>query len=131
VRAKGKTILLTTHYMEEAERLCDRVAILDHGRIVAMNTPTELIHSLGGGERLTFTVESAVPPGFIDAITPIGRLEMTGKRVTITSHPDQSSFAGDTISLLTQLGIQFHDLQSEQSSLEDVFLKLTGHEMKD
>src|SRR4030066_430494 len=55
VRAKGKTILLTTHNMEEAERLCDRVAILDHGRIVAMDTPAELIRNHGGGERMAFT----------------------------------------------------------------------------
>src|SRR4030066_1288813 len=56
VRSRGMTVLLTTHYMEEAERLCDRVAILNHGRIVAMDTPQELIHSLGAEERIVFTL---------------------------------------------------------------------------
>ena len=57
VRARGKTVLLTTHFMEEAERLCDRVAILDHGRIVALDTPAALIRSLGAEERVVFSLD--------------------------------------------------------------------------
>ena len=61
VRAKGKTVLLTTHFMEEAERLCDRVAILDHGRIVALDTPAALIRSLGAEERVVFSLDGTLP----------------------------------------------------------------------
>jgi len=131
IREKGKTILLTTHYMEEAERLCDRVAILDHGRIVAMDTPLELIHSMGAGGRLSFSVDSALPPEFNHSIAEMGRLEIKDGRITIYSNPNQPTFVSDIVSLLAKMTIQFRDLQSEQSTLEDVFLKLTGHEMKD
>jgi ABC-2 type transport system ATP-binding protein len=131
VRAKGKTILLTTHYMEEAERLCDRVAILDHGRIVALDTPAELIHSLGGEERLVFSVDRALPSEFEAAISEIGRLELQGERVIIHGKDNQAELVSEAVLQLANLGIKFHDLRTEQSTLEDVFLKLTGREMKD
>jgi ABC-2 type transport system ATP-binding protein len=131
VRSKGKTILLTTHYMEEAEQLCDRVAILDHGRIVAMDTPAELIRSLGGEERLIFTVERVLSPEFEKAINQIGRLEIQGEKMVVHGNTSQDSLVSDVVSLLAKLSIKFHDLRSEQSTLEDVFLKLTGREMKD
>jgi len=131
VSSKGKTILLTTHYMEEAEHLCDRVAILDHGRIAALDTPLELIHSLGGGERLIFKVDGVLPPEFLQAIDQVGRLDIQGERVIIHGDNNQATFVSDVVSLLANLNIQFRDMRSEQSTLEDVFLKLTGHEMKD
>jgi ABC-2 type transport system ATP-binding protein len=131
VRLKGKTILLTTHYMEEAERLCDRVAILDHGRIVAMDTPENLIQSLGGEERIVFTIEGVLPVEVKNAIGEFGRLELQGDRVTIYGDASQASLASDTVSLLAKMGIQFQDLRTEQPTLEDVFLKLTGREMID
>ena len=131
VQIKGKTILLTTHYMEEAERLCDRVAILDHGRIVAMDTPVELIRRLGGEERIAFTVDQALPAEFKMAIQPLGRLEVEGDRVTIHGETNQASFVSDMVSLLAKMGIKFRNLRTEQPTLEDVFLKLTGREMKD
>jgi ABC-2 type transport system ATP-binding protein len=131
VRAKGKTILLTTHYMEEAERLCDRVAILDHGRIVALDTPAELIHSLGGEERLVFSVDRTLPPEFEAAISEIGRLEFQGERVVIHGEDNQAELVSEAVLQLAKLGIKFHDLRTEQSTLEDVFLKLTGREMKE
>ena len=131
VRSKGKTILLTTHYMEEAERLCDRVAILDHGRIVAMDTPTELIHSRGGEERLVFSVDCSLPISFVEAISKIGWLENQGERVIIHSKGNQENLVSEVVSQLAKQGIHFHDLRTEQSTLEDVFLKLTGNKMKD
>jgi ABC-2 type transport system ATP-binding protein len=131
VRSKGKTILLTTHYMEEAEHLCDRVAILDHGRIVAMDTPSELIRNLGGEERLIFSIDRTLPPEFENGIRQTGRLEIQGEKVVVHGNTSQDSLASDVVSLLANLGIKFHDLRSEQSTLEDVFLKLTGREMKD
>lgn len=131
VRAKGKTILLTTHYMEEAERLCDRVAILDQGRIVALDTPEALIHSLGGEERLMFSVEGDIPAELEAAIQQVGKLERQGERFIVYRDTSQATLASDVVSLLAKWGIPFHDLRSEQPTLEDVFLRLTGREMKD
>jgi ABC-2 type transport system ATP-binding protein len=131
VRSHGKTILLTTHNMEEAERLCDRVAILDHGRIVAMDTPIELIRNQGCGESLIFSVDRPLPAEFINAIDQIGRLDNQGERVIVYGDSNQSTMVKDVVLLLARLDIPFRNLRSEQSTLEDVFLKLTGREMKD
>ena len=83
VRGRGKTVLLTTHFMEEAERLCDRVAILDRGRIVALDTPAALIRSLGAGERVVFNVDGGLAPALRDALSRVGRLEVAGERVIV------------------------------------------------
>jgi ABC-2 type transport system ATP-binding protein len=131
VRSRGKTILLTTHYMEEAERLCDRVAILDHGRIVALDTPEQLIRNLGGEERIVFSVDGKLPPEFEESVRLIGQLEVQGERVTVHGETSQASLVYDVVSLLARLNIRFRNLRTEQPTLEDVFLKLTGHEMKD
>jgi ABC-2 type transport system ATP-binding protein len=131
VRSRGKTILLTTHYMEEAERLCDRVSILDHGRIVALGSPEKLIHSLGAEELIIFNVDSALPPAFEQAISKLGRMEKKGDQVVIHGKGNTSNLVSEVVSQLTLLGIQFRDLRTEQPTLEDVFLNLTGREMKD
>jgi ABC-2 type transport system ATP-binding protein len=131
VSLQGKTVLLTTHYMEEAERLCDRVAILDHGRIVAMDTPAELIQSQGCGESLTFTVDKPLPDEFISSMDQIGRMDIQADKVVVYGNSTQTTMVSDVVLLLARLGVPFRNLRSEQSTLEDVFLKLTGHEMKD
>jgi ABC-2 type transport system ATP-binding protein len=132
VRAKGKTILLTTHFMEEAERLCDRVAILDHGRIVAMDTPAALIHNLRGEERVIFNLDKALSSAQEKAFAKAGKLEVKGKQMTVHGkNNSKTSLVGEVVSLLTQQGILFSDLRSEQPNLEDVFLNLTGREMRE
>ena len=132
VRAKGKTVLLTTHFMEEAERLCDRVAILDHGRIVALDTPDALIRGLGTEERVVFCVDSPLPAGFEKALSGTDRLEVQGERVVIHGKNGRKvPLVSEVVSLLTNQGVQFRDLRTEQPSLEDVFLSLTGREMRE
>jgi ABC-2 type transport system ATP-binding protein len=131
VRAQGKTILLTTHYMEEAERLCDRVAIVDHGRIVAQDTPTQLIRIHGCGENMTFTVDKPLSPELINSIQQFGRLDISGDRVVVYAEASQPTLVSDVVLLLARLNIPFRNLRSEQPTLEEVFLKLTGREMKD
>jgi ABC-2 type transport system ATP-binding protein len=131
VRSKGKTILLTTHYMDEAERLCDRVAIIDHGRIVALDTPAELIHCLGGEERLIFRVEKPLPVDVVEAINQIGRVEIQGESVVVHSNTSQATLVSNTVSLLAKENIQFRDVRTEQANLEEVFLKLTGREIRE
>jgi ABC-2 type transport system ATP-binding protein len=132
VRGRGKTVLLTTHFMEEAEKLCDRVAILNHGRIVALDTPAALIRSLGTEERVIFSVEGALPAGFEKGLTGGARIDIQGGRVTVRGkNGRQVPLVSEVVGLLSSQGIQFHDLRTEQPSLEDVFLSLTGQEMRE
>ena len=132
VRAKGMTILLTTHFMEEAERLCDRVAILDHGRIVALDTPAALIRGLEAEERVVFSVDGGLPPSFEKALSGAVRVEVQGERVTVHGKNGREvQLVSEVVSLLSGQGIRFHDLRTEQPTLEDVFLSLTGREMRE
>ncbi len=132
VRAKGKTVLLTTHFMEEAERLCDRVVILYHGRIVALDTPAALIRGLKGEERVIFTLDIVLSPAQETALSKAGNLEVQGKQVTIHGKDGRKApLVGEVVNLLTKQGILFSDLRSEQPNLEDVFLNLTGREMRE
>jgi ABC-2 type transport system ATP-binding protein len=96
-----------------------------------MDTPAELIHRLGGEERIVFNVDRSLPPAFEDAISLVGQLEIQGERVVVHGKNDQANLVSEVVSQLTKQEIQFRDLRTEQSTLEDVFLKLTGHEMKD
>jgi ABC-2 type transport system ATP-binding protein len=132
VRAKGKTVLLTTHFMEEAERLCDRVAILDHGQIVALDTPVELIHSLDSEERVIFTMEGGVSPALEKVLSTAGHLEVQGEQVIVHGKDGRNvPLVSEVVSLLTEQGVPFRDLRTEQPTLEDVFLSLTGRGMRE
>jgi ABC-2 type transport system ATP-binding protein len=132
VRGRGKTVVLTTHFMEEAERLCDRVAILDHGRIVALDTPAALIRSLGAEERVVFSPDGPLPAGFVKALSGAVHLEVQEKQVTVQRHNGhQAPLVSEVVSLLAEQGIPFRDLRTEQPTLEDVFLSLTGREMRE
>jgi ABC-2 type transport system ATP-binding protein len=132
VRLRGKTVILTTHFMEEAERLCDRVAILDHGRIVALDTPAALIHGLKGEERVVFNLDGGLSPALEKALSKGVRLEVQGEQVTVHGQDgSQVPLVSEVVSLLAGLGVPFHDLRTEQPNLEDVFLSLTGRHMRD
>jgi ABC-2 type transport system ATP-binding protein len=132
VRGRGKTIYLTTHFMEEAEHLCDRVAVLDHGRIVALDTPANLIRNLGAEERIVFSVDRPLPTGFEKAISGEVRVEVQKERVIVHGKNHRKvPLVSEVVSLLSSQGVRFHDLRTEQPNLEDVFLSLTGHEMRE
>jgi ABC-2 type transport system ATP-binding protein len=132
VRSRGKTVLLTTHFMEEAEKLCDRLAIIDHGKIVALDSPAALIRQLGAEERVVFSVEGSLPAGFEETLPGGTRLEVEGKRVSIQGKDGrQIPLVSEVVGLLGSRGIQFNNLHTEQPDLEDVFLSLTGREMRD
>jgi ABC-2 type transport system ATP-binding protein len=129
VRDRGCTVVLTTHYMEEAERLCDRVLIIDHGRIVALDTPEALIRSLGVEKRLIFTLPpgQAVPP--LTSLPQVRRVEQSGERVVVSGRGER--FVSSVVYALEDAGVPFLDLRTEQPNLEDVFLALTGREMRE
>lgn len=131
LKDRGRTVLLTTHYMEEAEVLCDRLAIMDHGKIMAMGTPRELIRDFGSEMAVEFTA----PPGGIDARVLAGLPEVTGVKV---AEQQVVLYTGNTeatlIGLITHLqaaGLHVQDLRTRTSTLEDVFLALTGRRLRD
>jgi ABC-2 type transport system ATP-binding protein len=132
VRERGKTVFLTTHFMEEAEKLCDRVAILDHGKLVALDTPAALIRGLGAEERVVFSVDGTLPAGFEKSLPGEVRLEVHGTQVTVHAKNGRGTpLVSEIVSLLGKLAVQFRDLRTEQPNLEDVFLSLTGREMRE
>jgi len=129
IQDQGRTVFLTTHFMEEAERLCDRVAIIDRGQIVALDTPEELIRSLGVEKRIVFTLPDGPSELPLTDLPQVDRIERSGERVVVYGHGER--FAGTVVTALEHAGIGFQDLRTEQPTLEDVFLTLTGREMRE
>jgi ABC-2 type transport system ATP-binding protein len=131
-RAGGRSILLTTHYMEEAERLCDRVAIMDHGRIIALGTPRELIASLGAEHVLEFAVadgtrlDAAALAGAIGVDTS-SRQDGTWRLQVSELHQAMPALLGE----LRRQGAQLSELRTHSATLEDVFVTLTGRQLRD
>jgi len=129
IRDRGKTIFLTTHFMEEAERLCDRVAIMDHGRIVAIDTPENLIREHSDESRVVFTVLGDFNIDEMNKLKSVDRIEAKGERIVVCGQGDR--FIADVVNTLTTKKIPFRDLRTEHPNLEDVFLNLTGRELRD
>ncbi|MFI1223251.1 MULTISPECIES: ATP-binding cassette domain-containing protein [unclassified Streptomyces] len=129
IRDNGTTVFLTTHFMEEAERLCDRVAIVDHGRLIALDTVTNLINSLDGETKLTFTVNGRPPINELQALPSVIHVERTEGRVVVRGKG--RAFAQEVMALLADLQLIAEDFRSEQPNLEDVFLSLTGRPMRE
>jgi ABC-2 type transport system ATP-binding protein len=124
VRDKGKTVILVTHFMEEAQRLCDRVAIIDHGKVIALDTPRNLIKSLNAGAVIRFTAVDPEMLGALRQVPNVRRLEVQDGVAIVQAH--DLNAIGDMIKVIAARGLDFHDFVIEQPNLEDVFLALTG-----
>jgi ABC-2 type transport system ATP-binding protein len=134
IRTGGCTVVLTTHAMEEAETLCDRVAIVDHGKVVALDTPAALVRNLGAEARVLFTTHSPLDPQALKALDGATRVERDGDRVIVygrAPQPGQPALIGEVVNWLSAQGADFGDIRMEQPNLEDVFLQLTGRAMRD
>ena len=129
IREQGCTIFLTTHFMEEAERLCDRVLIIDRGKLVSLDSPEAMIRSLGIENRLTFTLPGNQVAPTLNGLPQVSNVEQFGERVIVYGHGER--FASSVVSALEDAGVDFVDLRTEQPNLEDVFLSLTGQEMRE
>ncbi|HEX2638413.1 MAG TPA: ABC transporter ATP-binding protein [Gemmatimonadales bacterium] len=130
-RAGGRSILLTTHYMDEAERLCDRVAIVDHGRVIAEGTPRELIASLGAEHVLEFAVADGarLDADALAAVPGIGqpsRRDGTWRLEVAELHQAMPALLGE----LRRQGAQLVELRTHSATLEDVFVMLTGRQLR-
>ena len=122
--AQGKTILLTTHFMDEAERLCDRLAVIDHGKLIAEGSPRELIARHIESEVVEVYGDNALTWGEMEGRGKSARLEISGETVFCYTNDAQSLLAG----LQAVQGIRY---LHRPANLEDLFLKLTGREMRD
>lgn len=132
VKLAGRTIILTTHYMDEAQRLCDRVAIMDHGRIIALGTPGELITSAGGEQIVEFAI--AAGPVFNAAVLT----EMPGvqsHRVHAGLHQlfvsELHTAVPRIFESLAAQGLDLTEFRTHSATLEDVFVSLTGRKLRD
>jgi ABC-2 type transport system ATP-binding protein len=129
IRDKGTTVFLTTHLMEEAERLCDRVAIIEHGRIIEIGTPEELVQKHIPERRVVFTSVDANVAERLQGLGGVERGEANGATYTIRGVGDD--FVTDVINVIAREGIRVRGFRTELPTLEDVFLKLTGHGIRD
>ena len=123
LNARGTTILLTTHYLEEAEQLCDRIAIIDRGRVVACDTTRNLLGRLDS-KRLTVTV-AALPAALPEVLAPFAPAMEDGNRLVFATRPSQTPIAR-ILDALHDSGLAVVDLTTEEADLEDIFLQLTG-----
>jgi ABC-2 type transport system ATP-binding protein len=128
IRARGTTVFLTTHLMEEAEKLCDRVAIIEHGRIIEMGTPRGLVRKHCPQRAVIFTSDDA-------GVAERMQLSMTSAHtedgMAYTIHGEGDDFVTEVIAILARDGIRVRGFRTEIPTLEDVFLKLTGHGIRD
>jgi ABC-2 type transport system ATP-binding protein len=130
-KTAGRTIILTTHYMDEAERLCDRVAIMDHGKIIALGTPRELVAALGADHVVEFAAEwSEVDLGALEGLEGVRK-----------AHAEDGFYSLQVAQLhvavpallkeLASRGIPLTELRTHSATLEDVFVSLTGRHLRD
>jgi len=129
-RAAGGTVLLTTHYMEEAERLCDRVAIVDQGRVIALGTPRELIASLGADQVVEVDVEGELARASLAALPGVHGADRRDGGWML-SVGDAAVALPALIALAAAGGVRLAGLRTHQATLEDVFVHLTGRGLRD
>jgi ABC-2 type transport system ATP-binding protein len=139
LKLAGRTIILTTHYMDEAERLCDRVAIMDHGHVIALGTPQQLIATVGGEDIVEFAVTAKDASHSHPAALQIERLtEIPGvqsHRVDEDVHQLSVSELHTTVprifAAIEEQGLHLSDFRTHSATLEDVFVRLTGRNLRD
>ena len=127
-RERGTTVILVTHYMEEAERLCDRVALIDHGRIIALDTPSGLAEKVTGGKQVRFVPSHPFEDGLLKALPEVRTLEHQGKHVKVVG---SGQLVNAVIQTLAENGVEALDIQTEGATLEDAFVKLTGRHIRE
>jgi ABC-2 type transport system ATP-binding protein len=131
-RAQGRTILLTTHYMDEAERLCDRVAVVDHGRVIALGTPAELIARLGGDHLIEFVVTDGqtLAEESLAALPAVVSVRREDEAYVLAVTAPHVALPALLVKLQAE-GHQLTRLTTRHASLEDVFVTLTGRHLRE
>lgn len=124
VREQGTTVVLVTHFMDEAQELCDRIAVINEKRVVAIDTPDGLISQFGGQATVTFSTD-ANDLGFLDRVEEVDSTNRQGRRVTVSGH---GALVVSVAGALMSHGLKPVDLAVHRASLEDVFLRIVGEE---
>ena len=124
IRSRGTTVVLVTHFMDEAERLCDRIAVFDNGRIIADGSPQALVDSHAGETSVRFSTD-APDLSWLDGRPGVERVERVGSDVTVRG---RGPVLAHTAAALVEHGIAPLDLRAERKTLEDAFLALTDNE---
>ena len=136
LRRRGKTILLTTHYMDEAEKLCDRVAIVDYGRVITLGSPKELIASIGGDHVVEFELSTGPDPVLVESVLSCNTIpkcsssRLDGNVVLLTTAEPHLAIP-ELLHRLRQQELSLTRLTTRHAGLEDVFVKLTGRHLRD
>lgn len=128
IRDRGVTIVLVTHFMEEAERLCDRIAIIDRGRVVALDTPTGLVDSVADGQRIRFRTDAPFDVSPLREVSAVTDVKVDGHRVVV-SGGDMVLF--ELVGALEALGVQPIEFAMDRPTMDDAFLELTGQPFED
>jgi ABC-2 type transport system ATP-binding protein len=132
-KTAGRTIILTTHYMDEAERLCDRVAIMDHGRIIALGTPRELVASIGVDHVVEFATDGAagqIDPAALERIEGVRRVKAENGGFELQVKQLHLAVPA-LLAELARRGIPLTELRTHSATLEDVFVSLTGRRLRE
>jgi ABC-2 type transport system ATP-binding protein len=122
-RDRGTTVILVTHYMEEAQRLCDRVALIDHGRVIALDTPSGLIEQVTGGKQVRFMPSKPFEEKVLTALPEVKSVERQGKHVKVVG---SGQLVNAVIKTLADHDVEALDVETEGATLEDAFVNLTG-----
>lgn len=128
IRDRGVTIVLVTHFMEEAERLCDRIAIIHRGRVAALDSPTGLIDSVAEGRRVRFRTESPFDPSALREVPEVTDVRVDGQRVVV-SGGDAVLF--QVVGALEALGVEPIEFAMDRPTMDDAFLEITGESFAD
>ena len=127
-KARGRTVLLTTHYMDEAERLCDRVAVIDKGKVISLGTPQELIASLGGQQVVEFATGTPIEPQELAELPSVRSARRSADGIALTVEQLHVALPA-IIEKVEKLGLT--RMSTHQATLEDVFVHLTGRHLRE
>lgn len=130
MRSDEKTVILTTHYMEEAEQLCDRIAIMDHGRIIAQGTTVELIAQVGVDSCLEFEQNERLPLTELEKLPAVTKTQLRGGEVELFSRNPQQTLVA-LLDFAEASCAEIKDLHVRRPTLEDLFLELTGRSLRE
>ncbi len=129
-RRTGGTVMLTAHYMEEGERLCDRVAIIDHGKVIAMGSPAELIRELHAANVIELATEPEVERGLLAGLPGVGEVRRRGPNWSLAVG-ELSESVPPLLAAIERSGARLAHLSTHEATLEDLFVSLTGRALRD
>ncbi|MDX1521150.1 MAG: ABC transporter ATP-binding protein [Anaerolineae bacterium] len=128
IRDRGKTVVLVTHFMDEAQALCDRMAIIDHGHLIALDTPQALIDQMGNNQRVIFSAPNTVDVESLRRVDGVTQVNRENGQVVVQG---QGALLSKVVLALNDLHVTPTDIRTEEADLEDVFIQLTGRALRE